>query len=319
MPLPPVQNMIEILQPTVLPAAGGAVLVMALALLPGRRQAALGSALAVLFGFAWANFSLDGGLDRDSGAIQWSKTYRLIPWKSDADVPSGWRRLPEAAFMLVVVGLVSRWLGLLAGGRLPDRRWWIANVLVWLPRVVAVAVVSGWLVAEQASIDSPWLRMEILVAILISWIALDGVARSREGPEAAYDLAMLAFAAAGVLLYSHSSKFMEIMLTLGFASFGVALAASLKRADVSGAVPFGAAFIPGLVLGGRGVLSSEAPAGSYWLVAFGPVLLLPFLLPRLARANCRIALAVRMALVIAPAAAAIAAAASFEQLPFDSE
>src|SRR6185312_4744174 len=104
-PLPPAPLVLETLRDLVLPAASGAALTFGLFLCLGRWAAALGSAAAVSAGFVWANFTF--------AAPDWEGTSRLIPWKPEPRY--AWNYLPRAALVLVAVGLVTRWLGCLAG------------------------------------------------------------------------------------------------------------------------------------------------------------------------------------------------------------
>ena len=115
-PFPPMALVLVMVREDILPAAGGAAFVMALILGLGRWAGALGSAAGVIVGYAWANYTFD--------LLTWESTHRFIPWKPDR---STWHYLPRAALILVGVGLVSRWLGLLVGIRLPERRWWAKN------------------------------------------------------------------------------------------------------------------------------------------------------------------------------------------------
>jgi hypothetical protein len=315
--MPPLRNAIEALQQDVLPAAAGATLVVCLFLMLGKRAAAIGSAAAMVFAFIWANFSFENSIDSETGELVWANTHHLLPWKVEPSPRVEW--VPFAAFVLIVVGLLSRWLGLLASRQLPERRWWVANLLVWIPRIIAVVVVSTWLVSERVMSESPWLRPTILLAMLLIWLTLDALARVREGGEIAAYLAMIFFAASGVLLYGHSAKFMEVAVVIGSAMFGIALVASLMKCDVSGAIPAGVAFLPGLVLGGRPSLTTEVPYESFLLVSFAPIVLAPFLIPFLSRKNGWQVRAIRATLVLAPLAAAIIIAAQHEQLPFDQE
>src|SRR5688572_4257246 len=107
-PLPPTSIILEGLKLDVLPAAGGAALVYCLFAATGRWATALGSAAAVVVAFVWANYTFAG--------LEWEKagTSRLIAWKPD-DPQQAWMWLPRAALVLVLVGLLSRWLGLIAG------------------------------------------------------------------------------------------------------------------------------------------------------------------------------------------------------------
>src|SRR5579859_2686469 len=108
-PPPPLKEVLEALYQFVLPGAGGAALVLAAFLLFGRWTAALGSAAAVTAAFMWGNFTL--GLNNDPPG--WANTWRLIPWTPEDTAP-GYQWPARAALVLVIVGLLSRWVGLLA-------------------------------------------------------------------------------------------------------------------------------------------------------------------------------------------------------------
>ncbi|MDB5312023.1 MAG: hypothetical protein JWO38_6225 [Gemmataceae bacterium] len=305
--LPPSQMVLDTLQHDVLPAAGGAALVMCIFLFFGRWAAALGSAVAVVVGFAWANYTF--------GAVSWEGTGRLVPWVPDRYV---WHWLPRAALVLVLVGLLSRWLGLLAGLVLPERRWWGKHLLVWAARVSAVGVVSGWLVPTPAA-GLVWVRPVLAAVMLIEWAALDGIARSGAGGQVAAYLSAIFFAAAAVLIYHHWSGAMEMAVVLGCAFFGVAVAAGAGKADASGAIPAGVGFLPGLLLNGRFQVDSQVPLASFWLVALTPLVLTPFLIPRLNRQNGWLARTVRAAVVLIPLVVAGVMAAQHEKLAYEDE
>lgn len=307
-PLPPAALVLDAIRQTVLPAAGGAALVLCALLALGRWAAALGSAAAVVAGFAWANYTFD--------APSWDNTGRVFPWKPDGPT---WQYLPRAALVLVAVGLLSRWVGLIAGRYLPERRRWGANLLVWAPRLAGVAVVSGWLVPLPWAADMPWLWPALAAAMLLTWAALDGVARSGAGAEvSAYQCA--AFLAAGaVLIHAHSARFMDAANILGFALLGVAVAAGAAKTDASGAAPATAAFLPGLMLNGRYQTESAVPPACFWLVGLAPLALLPFLVPRVARQNRWLLAGGRAALVLAPLVVAVVLAMRHETLVFEEE
>ena len=109
-----------------------------------------------------------------------------------------------AALVLVAVGLLSRWFGLLAGRILSERFWWGANLLVWIPRLAAVIVVSEWLVQGTAAADPKWemLRYELAASMFAIWIALDSVARADFGAEVAAYLGLAFFATSVVLIHA---------------------------------------------------------------------------------------------------------------------
>jgi hypothetical protein len=314
--VPPLKDVLDALQHAVLPGAGGAALVMCVFLLFGRWAGALGSAAAVAFGFVWGNFEMP------KGEPTWANTMvRMIPLKPDPEAV-GYQWLARAALALVVVGLVSRWLGLIALRALPERGWWGASAFVWAPRVVAVFAVSGWLTVGEAAQSVPLLRPQIAVVMLLVWVALDGIARNGAGAQVAgYSAAML-MAAAAVLIHAHSARFMELAVVLGSAMFGIAVASALvkpdargQEPDTSGAIPAVVAFLPGLLLGARPSLAeNNVPGACFWLVLLTPLVLLPFLLPAVTRKTGWEVPALRAALVLLPLVVAVALAAHYETI-----
>lgn len=309
-PLPPDKDILDALRLAVLPAAGGAALVMSLFLLPGRRLAAVGSAAAAAFGFVCANHAFT--------AFGWDKPGRLLPWWP-AEGAAGWHWRVPAAVVLLAVGLLTRWGGLGAARVLPERRRWVASVLVWVPRAAAAVVVADWLTKGKAAEDSPGLWPLTASAMLLAWVTLDGLARSGAGAQvAAYQSAI--FLAAGiVLLHAHSARSMEVAVVVGSAMFGVAVAAGAARAgDTSGAVPLGVAFLPALLVAERPAYHN-VPAASFWLVALAPLVLAPFLIPAVARRDGWKLRTLRSALVLAPLAAAVVLAARQETIAGQDE
>lgn len=309
-PLPPAHDVLNALRLAVLPAAGGAALAYVLFLCLGRWAAALGSAAGVVVGFAWANYTFD--------APEWANTGRLVPWNPD-DPAKAWHWLPRAGLLLVLTGLVSRWLGLAVARVVPERRWWLVNLAVWLPRAAAVGVACSWLVPPKAAADHGWLPVALPAVVLAVWAVWDGVARAGAGGQVAAYQAAVCYAAGAVLLYHHWASAMEIAVSVGSALAGVAAVAWATRTDASGAAPAGVAVLPGLLLAGRLSQDSHVPVASFWLVALAPLALAPFLAPRLNRQNGWAARVGRAVLVLAPLVAAVALAAQHEQLAFEEE
>jgi MFS family permease len=323
MPLPPTELILGALHNGIIPAAGGAALVLCLFLLAGRWAGALGSAAAVVVAFLAANYTLAnvGFGDKQT----WENTHRLIPWKTvqDPEVNTpGWHWLPRMALVLVVVGLLSRWAGLLAARYSPERNWWVANVLVWVPRAAAVWAVSAWIASGTAASGPEWdqLRPQLAVTMFLLWVTLDGLARAWPGGQVPAYLALVLMAGGMLLLYAHNARFMEMAVLVGSAMFGVGIAAGVGKADASGSIPAAVAFLPGLMLGARPSFpESNVPAASFWLLALAPLALSPFLIPALSRKNGLIALAARIVLLLIPVVVAIVLAAQNEQLAFDAE
>jgi hypothetical protein len=326
MPLPPLKDVLDALQHAVLPGAGGAALVLCAFLLLGRWAGALGSTAAVALGFVWGNFTLTGL--QGATPPTWANTWRLIPWSPAADEP-GYKWLVQAGLVLVVCGLVSRWLGLLAARALPDRYWLGANVFVWAPRAGAVLAVSGWLVLGKAAEGPEWalLRWQVAGAMLVTWVALDGIARAGAGAQSAGYAGAALMTCAVVMLYAHSALFMELAVILGSAMFGVAAANALVRpgptgtkADTSGAIPAAVVFLSGLALSARPSLAeNKVPDACFWLAAFAPALLLPFLIPAVARKTGWWVAVLRAALVLVPLIVAVALTVTHETPAFEEK
>jgi hypothetical protein len=326
-PLPPAKDVLVTLQADVLPAAGGAAAVMCLFLLFGRWAAALGSAAAVAVGFVCANYTFD--------KLSWEGTWRLVPWKPD-DPAKPWYWLPRAALALMIVGLLSRWVGLIAARYLPERRWWIANGLVWLPRVAATAAVAGWLLSDRYTDGRTWLLPALVAAIVVEWVVLDSIARAGASAQVAAYLGLALVGAAVVLLHARWAGGMELGLVAGFALLGVALAVGAVTAAepapevlpwerpptptaASGAIPAGVVFLLGLAIPGRLSNDSTVPLQSFWLIALAPLALAPFLIPALCPKNGWFVRIARLVLVLAPVVAAVVLADQHARLTFDEE
>jgi hypothetical protein len=331
-PLPPQSLVLEQLQLSVLPAAGVAALVLCLFALLGRWAGALGSACAVVAGFVAANYLFL--------APSWNEG-RVLPWKQLAE-KKPWEWLPRAALVLILVGLASRWLGFILTRVLPERRWWVANVFVWLPRVAAVFTVGGWLVLERWAEEHAWLPWALRAAMILNWVVLDSIARTGPGllpptpgfydelrqpagewtgaggQVAAY-LSVILLAASATALYSYWGSPTEVSTILASAMFGVAVAAGVTKTDASGAIPAGVAFVPALMLACKMSTETTVPVASFWLLALAPLALSPFLIPRLARHNGWKTRTARAILVMIPVVVALVLAGQNATLSFGIE
>ena len=120
---------------------------------------------------------------------------------------------------------------------------------------------------------------------------------------------------------------MELAVVIGSALFGIAVASGVVQVRevgakicASGAVPAAVAFLPGLLLGTRpSHAETKVPAISFWLVALAPLILAPFLIPRVSRQNRWLLLALRAALVMLPLLVAVLLAGQHEKLPYEEE
>ena len=314
-PLPPARDVIDAVLSTALPSAAGAALVTCMFLSLGRWAAALGSAVAVVVGFGWANADWT---PHPTDASEWALPGRVIPWSPAVEAPT-WHSLPRAAVILLVSGVVSRWLGSVVARYLDERRRWGAELLVWGVRSSIVAVVGPALVPPALAGEVGWLKPAFIPVMLGLWVALDFVARDRAGHEVAAYLAAAFFAAGAVLIYHHTARFMDLAVMCGCAAGGVALASLPTRADASGLVPLGVVGLPGLMLNGHYLVDSQVPVASFWLVALAPLGLIPSLIPSVARLPRWVVITLRALLVLSPLVVAVVLAAQHEQLAFADE
>lgn len=320
-PVPPTAELVDRVYHFALPAAGGAAFVVCLFAILGRRAGSLGAAAAVVFAFLWANFDPSESLpewERAAGTpFAWGKTGRLFPWTTSDDRPEAWHWLPRAALTLVVVGLLSRWLGLLAKRYVAETQWWVASLLVWLPRIGAVAAVAAWLVADRwVERHGPWLVYVLATVMFVEWFVLDGIARSRVGGRVAVCQAVIFLAASVLLVYHQWPKAAEFAIVLGCAMFGVAVAAGATKSDESGAVPAGVACLPGLLLAGWEQQNSQIPVTAFWLLALAPLALTPLAIPWLNRQNGWHARVTRAVFVLTPVTIALVLTALNQPSPF---
>jgi hypothetical protein len=318
-PLPPSKYIVDTLQQDVLPGAAGAALIVCLFLTLGRWTAALACALGVAVAFVWANYAFQPNDEtyRETGQVLWEKMWRLIPWHVEADTRSAWHWLPKASLILLLVGLLSRWMGLAFLNQRPDQPRWRISLLVWAPRTSAVVVVCGWLVSDRVARESAWLQFALPLIMLLIWLTCDGLARAREGGEIALALAFCLLALSGVLIYSHTAQLMELAVIAAAALFGIAAAVNVARVDCSGAIPAAVVFLPGLAVAGQTTTISNVPSASFWLAAVAPLFLAPFLLPALARRTPWWMRILRLAIVLLPLITAIVLAAWDEKLAYE--
>ncbi len=317
-PLPPTDDVVAALRVTVIPAASVAAFVFALFLALGRRASALGSALAVLAGMAYAN---------------WIEL--RLPWNPDAAKPVriAWEWLPRSALLLVSVGLATRGLGRawhhavetwwnrrLAGSKSPDGRIDGSTAIVWLPRLTATIVVAAWLVPDRLREPEPWLLPAFAVTAFVGWIILDALARGGRSISVSFALAAVFFAASIVILYSHSARFMDASVMAGAAFLGLGIVGFIARpADCSGAIPAAVVLLPGLILSTKAGTESQVPLASVLFIALAPLALALWLIPAVAQRNGALAHSIRMILVLIPLVIAVLLAGRVESLPWEAE
>jgi hypothetical protein len=259
--LPPAHLILVTLQLVVLPAALAAAAVFAVILLAGgSRWAAPGAALALAAGTIIGNW--------------YQQEEPALPW-----LPKGLPGNPEVArwHWLLWLGLAALVLGVLL--RLPQ----VPALVRWLV-MAAAAGFATWLLVppdllpEDLREKAAWLVAACAAVVFVEWALLEHLGERSPGGGIPLGLALTFFAAAAVLIYADTARFMDVALILGASLFGIAVAAR-QQADAGAVAPGVAVLLPGLLLNGKYTTFSEVPLTSFLLVALAPLALLPTLLP----------------------------------------
>lgn len=177
----------------------------------------------------------------------------------------GWTCLGLCVFKALIVGRAAPSLT-------------VASVLLRF----AVAGNFSWLLVPEGywkSSDDPfssagWLP-GFAVLVAVEWMILETAARKHPGGIVPFVAALALGSGAGVLIHAGSARMMDIAV-VGFATFaGLALIASLRRLNVSAAMPAVAVVLPGLLLGGQYETYSEVRWTSFAWVAAAPLGMFP--------------------------------------------
>jgi hypothetical protein len=269
--LPPNALILEALLTLMLPAFVLAALVLALVeWLGGAKQApaaaAFGAILAFTFGPTLGHWLHDAlGMGHDGGAnayeFWFGTTLSLMPGESP------WNRLPWAALAALCVSRVT----CNADSPAAD---------AWLLRGAASFAIAWWVLPEHAHALGVWVAPAFAAAILLNWMILDCLARQPSDGSVPGCLFMSFFVASMVLLQAGIGRLSESAIVIGSACAGLAVIASIRRADTSGVAGGAAVMLPGLLLVGNRETSVEAvPMLAYMLAALAPLALaaaLPF-------------------------------------------
>jgi hypothetical protein len=313
-PPPPLEDVFAALKHTVIPAAAGAALIYALFLAICRRSlGALGSALAILAGMAYANWV--------ELRLPWKLRGVLLEFESKDD-RKGWDWYVYSAIFLVAVGLVTRWLGQLLKIKCDSGRWWwTSNLVVWLLRLPALYFIATLLVPVRSNEPVPtWIIPAFAAAMFLEWIILDSISRAGNGATVTLIQSAMLMAGGSVILYAHSARFMDVSVMAAMAYFGIAVVAiAAQPVETSGSIPAGIVLLPGLLLSTKLGTDSKVPDHSFWIVALAPLVLAPWMIPALTRKNGWINFAIRWLLVLTPLVIAVILAGQKESLPWEEE
>lgn len=297
---PPLDEVLGAVQQVMLPAAGASAFVFAAVLLLGRRSANPGAALAVGAGLVAGN---------------WDK----VPMPAE-QTASAWTHLPTYAAILLAVGLVTQLLVDAADRYEFLRRFRAAFTFAkWPTRALVLAVAAGPVIPADPGFDRAQFYALFVAGSLALWVVLDHLAACGFPAEMTALQALVALLAGGVMLYAHSAKFMDMATILGSALLGVAVVAGSAKVDARGAIPAFVGVLPGLLVSGRALTTSEVPVASFVLAAVAPLALLPWLVPNLSRRTGPWPRFIRCVSVLAVLVAALVLAGRVETLPWQQD
>jgi hypothetical protein len=241
--MPPLSLIVEVLRYAVFPALAVAAVVMAaVVLLCGPKQAPLGAAL---------------GLSAAVALGLWLReALTLVPGDS------AWNRLPWAA-------LAALWVGRVA--RLPDMQ----PAPGWLLRAGTAGLIALVVIPAGLRQEIDWLMPAFAAVVFAEWAILERLAAEPPDGCVPFCLAVVFLAAGTVVIHASYALLMNVAIVLASALTGLALVAWWLRADASGAIPAAAVMLPGLSLLGQQETKtfSDVPWYAFALPALAPLLL----------------------------------------------
>jgi hypothetical protein len=294
-----------------LPMAAAAIVFLAFLFVP--RGAYLGAVLAIVVGFAAANWFRDAVEPRilpvpdaaegalhpavpadpnlDPAKLAWAMATSLGgPSIGEPTVTKPRLWLPWCVVLAGIVGTI---------GRLP-----------WLPtaflRVAAALAATILLVSPALQAETSWLAPVFLLVVVAEWELIDAVGRQTSGGVLPLSLALVFGAAAVVVIHAHTGTYADTALILAACCLGVAISAAFRRGDASGLAPIVAVGMPGLMLMVRNQTFSEVP-----LAGFVPAAMM-------GKCECGPMWLRKAAIVLGPAAVAaigVVLAIMYESLP----
>ena len=299
-PPPPLADVLDALQHVMLPAAGASAFVFAAVLLLGRRAANPTAALAVVAGLVAGN---------------WEK----VPMPAVLTA-SAWTHLPPYTVFLLILGFVTQLLTD-AADRFESLNSYRTGFTAakWPTRAVMLALGAGPVIPAEPGFDRTQFYALFVVGSVALWFTLDRLAECGFPAEVAALMGVTALLAGGVMLYAHSAKFLDMATILGSALLGVAVVAGSAKADARGAIPAFVGLLPGLLVSGRALTTSEVPAASFLLAAVAPLALVPWLVPNLGRRQGPWPRVLRAASVLAVLVVALVLAGRVETLPWEQD
>ena len=300
-PPPPLAEVAEKVQALVVPAAGAAALAAACAVALSRRLGGAAGALAVAAGVAFANWGAG-----------------TVPWRPDPEHPQGFQAILPGTLVVAILGLLPTRL---AAGQ---RRWLLA--VGWLARLAVLTYLAS-LLTPKAGGSELAVSPALALVVTLLWYALDraitppdlGAERRgvNRGAEAVAGVGLALTFSSGVMLYGHIASFCDLATAGGAALAGAAAVCAAARVTGRGALGPGLWLLVSLAYAGAQGSDSLVPKYAYALPVVATAALALF--GRSARLwpHHSAGWALRLGLVLAVAASALALAGRVEQLPWE--
>lgn len=279
------------------PAAGAGLAVFALVILVlGRRAALAAGSLAVVAGFAVANYQ-----------------NTLFPWWPEG---KNWQWLP-------LLFVLAQFDGLFA--RVPSVPKWGG----WRLRLVVGFLAAILIVPTNLHADWPmhldfwpypfraraWPLIAFTLFVALSWAGSEAVARQAPGGSVALGMALAMFGASLVILHAKWASFAESITYPAAALVGISIVAFIRKTDVGGALPGLCVLLPSMLLVAYDQTAGHAVPWYAFLLASSPPLLIGLLaIPPLRSTKGFVRWLIFWLLVLGPTVAAVILTARAETL-----
>lgn len=280
------------------PAAGAGLVVFTLVIIIlGRRAALAAGSLAIVAGFAVANYRNP-----------------LFPWWPQG---KGWHWLPLLFLLAQFDGLFARVPSVPKWGG-----WRLRLVVGFLAALLIVPadLHKSWPMLVD-SFPYPfaaraWSLLAFTLFVALGWAGSETVAKNAPGGAVALGLSLAMFGASLVILHARWASFAEAITFPAAALLGVAIVALIRKSDVGGALPGIAMILPSMLLVTYDQMSGShsIPWYAFLLAALPPLSIGLLCIPPLSKTQGVARWLIFWALCLGPTIAAVLIAARAESL-----
>ena len=279
---PPITELMDAGKNALLPAAIGALLVLAILLLIfGERVAVFGSAFAMVVGFGLANYFRH--------VFDW--------WPKSL----GLACVPFLFLVAQIHALLVRSEGVPLWGK-----WWLR---------LAIGALAAFMLLPHEWQEKGWPIAAFTLGIALAWAGTEEVAKQSPGGNIPLLMSLALFSASMVMAHSHSAKLSDALSIPAASLAGIALVSFLRPTDVSGALPGAVVMLFCVLLIGQQESYSDVPPKAFLIAALPPLTLGLAACPPLSQLTGKWKWLVTWLLCLGPAAIALSMAMQAETLP----